>query len=666
MDVSIDLETYSSVDIKSAGMYKYVQSPDFEVLLLAYSVDGAPVTVIDLAQGQLPPDDLCRMLLTDPEVTLHAYNAAFEWYCLSKYFGIDPVRFLDRWECTMIHGLYCGLTTGLDATGKALGLPADKQKMAEGKRLIGYFCKPCKPTKSNGGRTRNLPKHAPEKWDTFVEYNRQDVVTEMEIEHRLSEFPVPSAVWDEWRRDMRSNLRGVAVDFGLIHGALYCNDRAMEQLRTEAAELTGLSNPNSTAQLKPWLEAQIGEPIDNLQKQTVSDLLDGVLPEKARRMLEIRRDSSKTSVKKYQAMVESACEDGRVRGLLQFYGANRTGRWAGRIVQVQNLPRMSLHGEEVDTARRLVKSCDVDDIEERFGSVPSLLSQLIRTAFVPKSGCRFVDADFSAIEARVISWLAGEEWRMEVFRTHGKIYEASASAMFGVPMERIAKGNPEYELRQKGKVSELALGYQGGTGALVQMGALRMGIPEEELPRLVKLWRKSNPRIVRLWQLVERAALTVIDTRSGSQGVRVRNLLDFRQERSKSGLRYLTIRLPSGRKLFYADPQMTMNRFGNASIRYTGMDQKTKKWCHLETYGGKLVENIVQAIARDCLSVNLERLEAAGYDVNFHIHDEVVIEAPANTADLNAVTKIMSTPIDWAPGLCLGADGWVGDYFTKD
>lgn len=513
--LSIDLETYSSVPIARAGAQKYISSPDFEILLLSYSLDGAPVQIIDLANGEVIPEWLLNAL-SDPTYIKRAYNAAFEYGCLSKYAG----RYLpiEQWRCTMLHGLYCGYTAGLDATGKALGLPEDKQKLSTGRALIRYFCVPCKPTRTNGQRSRNYPRHDPEKWKLFKEYNAQDVVTEMEIERRLSAFPVPDSVQKEWETDLKINLRGVAVDMEFVNGALALGNTVRNELQAEAVRISGLNNPNSVAQLSAWLEGELGEDITDLRKDTVSRLLgrDDNGPE-VQRMLEIRRELGKTSTKKYDAIEAAVCPDGRVRGLLQFYGANRTGRWAGRLVQVQNLPRT--YTEPLELARELVKARNLDALRAVYGSPNDTLSQLIRTAFVAPEGHVLIDADFSAIEARVISWLADEEWRLDVFRTHGKIYEASASQMFGVPLDRIKKGNPEYALRQKGKVAELALGYQGGSGALIAMGALDMGLTEDELPDIVNRWREANRRIRDLWYAMDSAAVQVIQ-QGGSARVR--------------------------------------------------------------------------------------------------------------------------------------------------
>lgn len=660
--LSIDLETYSDVNLKKAGLYRYVQSPAFEILLFAYSFDGAPTQVIDMAQGEKIPLEVIHVL-TDPQCLKHAYNAAFEWYCLSKYMGAQLPP--SQWRDTMLHGLYAGYTAGLDATGRALGIPEDKQKLATGKALIRYFCVPCKPTKSNGGRTRNYPHHDPEKWELFKTYNGQDVVAEMEIERRLSVFPVPDFVQKQWETDLLINARGVAVDMDFCEGALELGETIRAQLTDEAVQLSGLQNPNSVKQLARWLSAETGDDITSLRKETIKELLGRDNADHVQRMLEIRQELGKTSTKKYDAIEAAVCDDGRVRGLLQFYGANRTGRWAGRLVQVQNLPRT--YTEPLEFARELVKGRKLDALRTVYGSPNDTLSQLIRTAFVAAPGNVLIDADFSAIEARVISWLADEEWRLEVFRTHGKIYEASASQMFGVPLERIKKGNPEYSLRQRGKVAELALGYQGGVPAMRQMdtGKLLADLSDEEIKDIVDKWRNTNPKIRNLWYSFNDAAIRVIQN-GGS--LRVRCCTFARECDCIRGTTCMTISLPSGRKLYYVEPAVGENRWGGPSITYMGVNDKNK-WGRIETYGGKLVENVVQAIARDCLAQAIEHLEAAGLPVVFHIHDEVVIDTAAfdtNDAMLDKVVKIMSTPIPWAEGLPLGADGWVGAFFKKD
>lgn len=657
--LSIDLETFSSVPIAKAGAQKYIASPDFEILLFAYSLNGAPPVCCDIAQGEHLPDWVLDALC-DPQCLKHAYNAAFEWGCLSKFMGrqLPP----EQWRCTMFHGLYAGYPAGLDAAGRALGLPEDKRKLSTGKALIRYFCVPCTPTKSNGGRRRNLPNHDPARWELFKEYNAQDVTTEMEIERRLSLITVPDWLQRQWETDLLINARGVAVDMEMVNGALEIGATVRERLTQEAVRISGLSNPNSVQQLSAWLEQETGEEVTDLRKDTVAKMIAQApdIPE-VQRMLEIRQELGKTSTKKYDAIEQAVCPDGRVRGLLQFYGANRTGRWAGRLVQVQNLPRT--YTQPLELARNLVKLRKLDNLRLVYGSVPDTLSQLIRTAFVASDGNVLFDADFSAIEARVISWLAGEQWRLDVFKTHGKIYEASASQMFGVPIERIKKGNPEYALRQKGKVAELALGYQGGAGALINMGALDMGIPEDDLPDIVQRWRDTNKRICDLWYKMNSAAVEAIST---GCSVGVGRLLVSCEYDAVHEVEYLTVLLPSGRKLYYNSPQIGENKWGGPSISYIGMDQTTKKWKRIETYGGKLVENCVQAVARDCLAQAIENLEAKGLPVVFHIHDEVVIDCRADTATLEDVVDIMSQPIPWAPGLPLNADGWVGGFFKKD
>lgn len=661
--LSIDIETKSSVDIGKAGLYRYAQSEDFAILLFAYQLDEGEVFIVDLANGEkIPP--LIIDALSNPFVIKHAYNAAFEWYCLNRAGYVTP---LEQWRCTMIHGLYCGYTAGLDATGKAIGLPQDKLKLNTGKALIRYFCVPCKPTKSNGNRTWNLPKHAPEKWELFKAYCKQDVVTEHEILKRLSAFPVPFEEEKLWQQDIRMNAFGVKVDTELIEGALTIGSISHGELMGEAGEITGLSNPNSTAQLKMWIEKELTDSwnrkveLPGLRKEDVTALLECQdIPENVRRVLEIRQQLGKTSVKKYTAMETARGTDDRVRGLTQYYGANRTGRWAGRLVQLQNLPRNYI--STLDYARNLVMEKNYAGIKFLYGNVPDTLSQLIRTAFIPSEEHKFVVADFSAIEARVIAWLAGEQWVNEVFATHGKIYEATASQMFHVPIEKIVKGNPEYSLRQKGKVATLALGYQGGTNALIAMGALNMGLSEEELPDIVQRWRNANPRIRDLWYAVEEAALITMQT-ALPQGI---NGLIFRYEGElEYGQSFLTVQLPSGRKLFYPKPFLQENQFGKMAIHYYTVGQQTKKWEVTSTYGGKMTENIVQAIARDCLAETLKRIDALGLQVVFHVHDEVIIDAPMNVT-VEEICGLMAEPITWAPGLILKGAGFESSYYMKD
>lgn len=975
----IDLETYSDVDIGKAGLYKYAQSPAFQILLFAYSLDGAPVQVVDFTAGETIPVAVLGYLF-DPNTIKQAYNSSFEVYCLSRYFdlggagaeqyGMTYHEWLSQWRCTMLHGMYLGYPGGLDACGKALGLPQDKQKMGIGKSLIRYFCVPCKPTKANGGRTRNLPHHDPAKWELFKEYNGQDVVTEMEIENRLVNFPLPAEVQKQWELDLTINARGVAVDQTLVASAQAMDAQVRQSYIQEAKGLTGLENPNSVAQLTSWLTEQTGEELTDLRKGTVAQMLKGDLPEgSSRRLLEIRQELGKTSNKKYDAIEKAVCDDGRVRGLLQFYGANRTGRWcltgdhevltpsgwvrldkwaggkiacwapsteyisfqtaeqvafpytggmylitgqrceqvctpdhkmavlqkdgtwgpqtmeslnmhrftmpftgrrltnpsrsgtelrvlimtqadghytetgdlryhfkktrkierckrllrsagipfiaseytngvasvaiksrfvpiwlrqfrdktfgwwlldedaevvfdelpywdayncgpnsiqytstrkqnvevlqalaalsgrsatmltkdrqnekwntayvlnvwntpghgtsirreqitkepfsgtvycastktgyflvrrngkvwvtgnSGRIVQPQNLPRTYIHGDLLPLARELVKAGNADGLKWIFGSVPDTLSQLIRTAFIATQGNMLLDADFSAIEARVIAWLADEDWVLEVFRDTGKIYEATASRMFNIPMEKIKKGNPEYAYRQKGKVATLALGYQGGVGAMRTMdsGHELDNLSDAEVQELVDLWRKANPNIVQLWRDVEDAArAATVEGRTSflQHGVVIRRAID-----AGNDLDFLIVRLPSGRELYYPQPAITQNRFGRPSISYMGQNQTTKKWEQIETYGGKLAENLVQSIARDCLAEAITRLEAAGYPVVFHIHDEIVVDSAGPGTSLDRMEQIMAEVPDWAPGLPLNADGWVNEFFKKD
>lgn len=661
--LSIDIETKSSADIGKAGLYRYAQDPDFAILLFAYKYMDEPVEVIDLASGEKIPEGL-QTMLWNPDVIKHAYNASFEWYCLNQAGYRTP---LEQWRCTMAHGLYCGYTAGLEATGKAIGLPQDKRKLTTGKALIRYFCVPCKPTKGNGGRTWNLPRHAPDKWELFKEYCKQDVTTEHEIWKRLRTFPMPGEEEKLWQMDVRMNEFGVRVDEKLIDGALMIDSISTQKLTEEAVRISGLENPNSTSQLKQWIERELSNwaetdvELPGLRKEDVAVLLGKQnLPAEVRRILEIRQQMGKTSVKKYTAMKSAKGDDGRIRGLSQYYGANRTGRWAGRLVQVQNLPRNYL--TTLDVARNLVKACNYEGVQMLYGNVPDTLSQLIRTAFIPSDGHKFVVADFSAIEARVIAWLAGEQWVNEVFATHGKIYEATASQMFHVPIERIAKGNPEYSLRQKGKVATLALGYQGGTSALIAMGALKMGLTEEELPDIVTRWREANPRIRDLWYAIEQAS---IETMMTAREHAIRGLI-FRLEGDLVyGQSFLTVQLPSGRKLFYPKPFLQENRFGRAAIHYYAIGQQTKKWEADSTYGGKMTENIVQAIARDCLAETLKRIEQLGLQVVFHVHDEVVIDAPIETT-VEQICALMAEPIPWAPGLNLKGAGFEGSYYRKD
>lgn len=652
----IDIETKSSVSLKDCGVYKYAESDDFEVLLIAYSIDGGEVELIDLTEeeGKNSIPGFVADFLLNPDYVKFAYNAEFEYVCLSKMAGtwLDP----EQWRDTMMHAAYCGISGSLGSVGAVLGLEEDRKKDKAGKMLIRTFCTPHKHTK-NDTRDWILPHEEPEKWESFKEYNRQDVVAEEAIEDALSAFPVPDAVQRQWEHNLRMSVRGVAIDMDLVDGAIELGEKAAEPLRAMFESLTGIDKPSKVAQLKNWLgEREVY--VDSLAKDAVDNLIKETTGS-VREVLKIRKELSKSSTKKYNSAKSIVCRDGRAHGLLAFYGASRTGRYAGRLIQVQNLPRTYLHGAALDTARYITKQADAESMAMIYGSASDTLSQLIRTVFIPKEGHKFIDADFSSIEARVLAWLAGEDWSLEVFRTHGKIYEAQASQMFNVPIEKIKKGNPEYSLRQKGKVAVLALGYQGGVGALKSMGALDMGIPEKDLPGIVKMWRRTNPKSVALWRDIEEAAKRAVrigaKTRVGCITIR----------RAVNGARdFMVIDLPSGRSLHYANPGL-FEADENGQISYWAQNQTSRKWSKLETYGGKLTENIVQAVARDCLVEKMLQLEAAGYNVVFHIHDEVVIEATEDQ-HLADVVEIMKRPVSWAPDLPLNADGWEGYYFTKD
>ena len=635
------------MELSKYGVHRYVEDPSFEILLFAYSFNGGPVTVVDMTKDKLPSQVIDA--LYDPAVTKTAFNANFEMTCLRKLF---PDADFTNWECTSVLALYSSLPTSLDGVAQALKM--DAQKDRRGKALIQYFSVPCKPTKTNGGRTRNLPTDAPDKWAEFIEYNRQDVVVEIEIRKRLISVKPPKVEHDYWLMDLQINRNGIAVDNDMIRNALDFDARFKETLLQEAQEITGLDNPNAPMQLKEWVEGQLGRPIDGITKACVAGLLKSDIPANVRRVLELRQMLGKTSVKKYSAMQNAECSDGRIHGMLQFYGAMRTGRWAGRIVQLQNLPRNYI--EDLDLARETLKSGDLDLFETLYGDVSDTLSQLIRTALVAEEGSRFIVADYSAIEARVIAWLSGEQWRQDVFAQGGDIYCASASSMFHVP---VVKHGVNGHLRQKGKVAELALGYGGGPKALIAMGALEGGIPEEELPEIVQLWRKASPHITKFWYDVDTAAKKAIVT---AEPVKIRQGgLLFTREKGA-----LFIALPSGRRLAYIHPKIGTNRFGSESITYMGMSQTANKWDRLETYGGKLVENIVQAVARDCLAAAMLRLTKAGYKICAHIHDEVVIEAPIGTGSLDDVIDIMCTPESWTKGLILNAAGFENPYYMKD
>jgi len=647
----IDIETYSPVPIKNSGVYPYALHPEFEILLFAYAYDNEPVDCIDLASGQKMPEWLLRDL-SDPTILKTAFNALFERICISAYFKINlPIN---QWECTMIKSAMLGLPMSLSKVAEVLKL--DQQKSKWGGALIRYFCVPCKPTKANSMRVRNMPADDPNKWEQFIKYCIQDVNTERSIGNKISFFEIPATEKALYILDQEINDRGVLVDPEFVNNAIAIDFASREALVKRAIELTGLDNPNSGAQLKAWLEAEMGEEVKDLKKASIPDMLKNTSSEIVAEVLGIRQELSKTSVKKYQAMVNAIGEDFRIRGLFQFYGANRTGRWAGRLVQLQNLPQN--HLSDLNLARNLVLAKDGDGIEMLFGNVPDTLSQLIRTAFISEPGELFFVADFSAIEARVIAWLAGEKWRLEVFATHGKIYEASAAQMFKVPMDSIGKGSP---LRQKGKIAELALGYQGGTGALETMGALKMGLKKEELQPIVDLWRQANPAIVRLWAEMNDAMFQALEEGGKVPVTKFGVSFEFKNNA-------LYMNLPSGRKLSYLRPKIGQNRFGGRSITYEGMDQTTKQWKVLETYGGKCVENMVQAIARDCLAHSMLRLDAEGYDIAFHVHDEVIIEYSKENPDetIKNVCAIMGEKIPWAPGLLLKAAGYYTPYYLKD
>lgn len=642
--LAIDIETYSDVDLISCGVYKYSSSPHFEILLIAYSVDDEETVCIDVANGEEPPKEFIEMLFDDT-VTKTAFNANFERTCLSNYYqhSFRP----EAWRCTAVQAAMLALPLSLEGVGAVLGL--DKQKMTEGKELIKYFCSPCKATKSNGGRTRNLPKDAPEKWRQFKTYCIRDVDVEKQIRQRLAKFPIPKREQEIYCLDQRINDRGIMVDRNLVNHAVACDLLYKETATARAYELTGLENPNSVSQLKLWLKEK-GLEVDSLAKDTVKDLsmkAEGDVQE----VLKLRLATSKTSVKKYEAIDRSVCAENRVHGLLQFYGANRTGRWAGRMVQIHNLPQN--HLPDLELARALVSEGRYEEVELFYESTPNVLSELIRTAFVAKPGCRFIISDYSAIEARVLAWLAGEEWRLQVFETHGKIYEASASAMFHVPIEEITKTSP---LRQKGKISELALGYGGAVGALTSMGALKMGLTEEELPGLVSTWRSANPHITAFWWAVDEAAVTAVRDKKPSKVGRV----SFEY---KSGILFVT--LPSGRKLSYVKPRMMLNKFGREGLTYEGIGE-SKKWMRLETYGPKLVENIVQAASRDILAEAMLRLEKEGFDIVCHVHDEVVLEVPDGKSSVEEVNEIMAVNPVWTEGLPLKAAGFESPFYKKD
>ena len=651
-ELSIDIETFSSVDLKTATVYKYAEAPDFQVLLFAYAVDDEPVTLVDLTMGELPPAVV--QMLHDPNYIKMAYNANFERTCLSRMLGEQLAP--ENWRCTMVHAATLGLPRNLAEVGRVLGLSEDKQKMKEGKALIEYFCKPCKPTKKNGGRLRNLPEHDVEKWETFKAYNIRDVEVERNIRRLLEQYPIPQEEQEAYWMDQRINDRGVTVDRELVAAAIRMSTEHSEELTREAVEISGLANVNSLAQLKQWLRDGGVSISDSLDKKAVAELRkSGDLSAAADRMLAIRQELGKTSVTKYQAMERGVCKDGRVKGLFAFYGANRTGRWAGRQVQVQNLPQN--HISDIETAREIVKDGDREGLKALFGNVPSTLSELIRTAFVAKPGHTFVVADFSAIEARVVAWLAGEEWRQENFRRGGDIYCASASQMFHVPVE---KHGVNGHLRQKGKIAELALGYGGSIGALKNMGALEMGLHEEELKPLVDAWRASNSAIVDFWWLIDKAVRDTIHRHSTWRYDLPHGLSMMCSHK------LLHIRLPSGRSLRYWQPRLEWDDAGRENITYGSTEAGA--WTRVETYGPKLVENIVQATARDCLRDAMLRVSLRYPEIVMHIHDEMVVEVPKEAAQtaLQDMLSIMADPVPWAPGLLLKGDGYITDFYRKD
>ena len=641
--MAIDIETYSDISLPDCGVQRYVSSEQFEILLFAYSIDEGEIQVIDLASGEKMPEEVMDLLMDD-SVIKTAFNAAFERTCINRYFGLSLPP--EVWRCTAVQSAILALPLSLEGVGGALSL--DKKKMSEGKELIRFFCMPCKGTKANGGRTRNLPSDAPEKWEQFKTYCKRDVDVEMQIRKKLKNYPIPDREQVLYCMDQRINDRGIRVDTQMVGQAIACDLLYKEAAAKRAYELSGLENPNSVSQLKGWLSDK-GIEVDSLAKDTVTELV-GKTGGEVSELLKLRLAMSKTSVKKYEAIERAVC-DGRVHGLLQFYGANRTGRWAGRHVQIHNLPQN--HMEDLELARSLVKEGRFDLVELLYPSTPEVLSELIRTAFVAKPGCRFIISDFSAIEARVLAWMSGEAWRLRVFSTHGKIYEASASAMFGVPIEEIGKTSP---LRQKGKIAELALGYGGSVGALVSMGATKMGLSEEELPDLVSQWRLANPHITEFWWKVDAAAFKAVKERCTVQMDRL--LFEYR-----GGI--LFIYLPSGRKLSYVKPRLELNRFGREGITYEGVGE-SKKWTRIETYGPKMVENIVQAVSRDILAEAMLRLEKAGFDIVMHVHDEVVLEVPEGVSSVEEVNELMAVNPSWTMGLPLKAAGFESVFYKKD
>jgi len=642
--LALDIETYSDVDLTRSGVYAYADSPAFEILLVAYAFDDDEVHIADLASGEELPNQIIKAIL-DPSIIKTAFNAAFERVCLSKH--LNQMLTPKSWQCTAVQAAMLALPLSLDGVGKVLDIK--RKKLKEGMDLIRYFSIPCKPTKTNGERTRILPEHDPVKWQRYKKYCIRDVEAEREIREKLHNFPIPVQEQINYELDQEINDRGVEVDLQLVKNAVELDSMYKDKITEEAYEITGLENPNSVAQVKRWLEDK-GVEIESLNKKTVKELLlesDGEVHE----MLKLRQEMARTSVKKYEAIERSVNQDGRVRGMFKFYGANRTGRFSGKNIQLHNLPQN--HLPDLDLARTLVKEGRFQDVELLYDSVPGVLSELIRTAFIPKKGTRFIVADFSAIEARVLAWLSGENWRLDVFKSHGKIYEASASAMFKVPLEEIGKGSP---LRQKGKIAELALGYGGATGALKAMGALEMGLKEQELPELVKQWRAANPHITKFWWEVDAAALKAVKEKTTVQ------VWDI-EFQYRSGILFVT--LPSGRKLSYIKPRLETNKFGRDGLTYEGIGEN-RKWTRIDTYGPKLVENIVQAASRDLLTEAMLRLKNNGFDIVMHVHDEIVLEVEECKSSVEEICDLMAMNPDWSEGLPLRADGYECSYYKKD
>ena len=652
-ELGIDLETFSEADIKTVGSYRYIDDPSFEILLFGYAWDDEPVKVVDLTGGEQIPDEVMDAL-PDPDVTKTAWNCAFERIALEDYTGLYLPP--EQWQDTMVLSAVCGLPMGLGPAGKALGLPEDAAKDKDGKALIKYFCSPCKPTKANGGRTRNLPEHDPEKWQRFIEYNRQDVVAERNIRRLLQRWTPDETEHRFWCLDQKINERGMRVDLTMAEHAIAFDARYKGELTEQAIALTGMENPNSVAQIKTWLQEQEGIAVPSLNKKAVADVVAQLSTDKAKEFMAIRSRLAKSSTKKYEAMTRTVCSDEHTKGCFMFYGASRTGRFAGRNVQLQNLPQN--HMPDLDVARQLVREGDYDTAVQLYDAISPMLSELIRTALIPEPGCQFLVADFSAIEARVLAWLCGEQWRLDTFAAGGDIYCASASQMFKVP---VVKHGENGHLRQKGKVAELALGYGGGVNALLAFGADKMGMTNEEMVQTVDLWREASPNVCKLWKTLERAALKCV-----VRHVPTRDPISKTRFDMENGILWMT--LPSGRRIAYFGAEYRESRFhpDRKCLTYMGTDQKTKKWARLETWGGKLVENLTQATARDCLREAMLALDAAGYDIRAHVHDEVIISEPISGRSYQSVAEIMGQPIPWAPGLPLRADGYACPYYMKD